>query len=73
MFTAKLNYLGFLPYQTAPAILDSRVDFSLTTQINKYLSLNYTLIAIFDKDLVKPGTNAWQNSWVFGIAYGYFI
>jgi len=73
MFNAKLNYLGFLPYQTAPAILDSRLDFSLTTRINKYLSLNYTLIAIYDKDLVKPGTNAWQNSWVFGIAYGYFI
>ena len=73
MFNAKLNYLGFLPYQTAPAVLDSRIDFSLSTRINKYLSLNYTLIAIYDKDLVKPGTNAWQNSWVFGISYGYFI
>lgn len=72
-YSAKINYLGFLPYQTYPAILDSRIDLGLSARITKHFSLNYTLISIFDKDLVKPGTNAWQNSWVFGVAFGYHI
>jgi hypothetical protein len=72
-YTAKFNYLGFLPYQTYPALLDSRIDIGLSARINKYLSVNYTLISIFDKDLVPIGASAWQNSWVFGIAYGYHI
>jgi hypothetical protein len=72
-YSAKFNYLGFLPYQTYPAILDSRIDVGLSARLTKYFNLNYTLISIFDKDLVKPGTNAWQNSWVFGIAFGYHI
>jgi hypothetical protein len=73
MYTAKLNYLGFLPYQTDRALLDSRIDIGLSARLTKYLNLNYTLISIFDKDLVKPGTNAWQNSWVFGIGYAFHI
>ncbi|MCL9981057.1 MAG: DUF3078 domain-containing protein [Bacteroidia bacterium] len=73
MYTAKLNYLGFLPYQTDRAILDSRIDIGLSARLTKYLNLNYTLISIFDKDLVKPGTNAWQNSWVFGLGYAFHI
>jgi hypothetical protein len=72
-YTAKFNYLGFLPYQTYPAILDSRIDIGLSARVNKYLSVNYTLISIFDKDLVPIGASAWQNSWVFGIAYGYHL
>jgi hypothetical protein len=72
-YTAKFNYLGFLPYQTYPALLDSRIDIGLSARINKYLSVNYTLISIFDKDLVPIGASAWQNSWIFGIAYGYHI
>lgn len=73
MYTVKLNYLGFLPYQTDRALLDSRIDIGLSARLTKYLNLNYTLISIFDKDLVKPGTNAWQNSWVFGIGYAFHI
>ncbi len=73
MFTAKFNYLGFLPYQTKQPTLDSRLDIGLSARITKYLSLNYNLIAIFDKDLVPISTNAWQNSWVFGVAYGYHL
>ena len=73
MYTAKLNYLGFLPYQTDRALLDSRIDIGLSARLTKYLNFNYTLISIFDKDLVKPGTNAWQNSWVFGIGYAFHI
>jgi len=73
IYTAKLNYLGFLPYQTDRALLDSRIDIGLSARLTKYLNLNYTLISIFDKDLVKPGTNAWQNSWVFGIGYAFHI
>ncbi len=72
-YSAKFNYLGFLPYQTYPAILDSRIDVGLSARITKHFNLNYTLISIFDKDLVKPGTNAWQNSWVFGVAFAYHI
>ena len=72
-YSAKYNYLGFLPYQSYPAILDSRIDLGLSARITKYLSVNYTLISVFDKDLARPGTNAWQNSWVFGISYGYHI
>lgn len=72
-YTAKFNYLGFLPYQTYPALLDSRIDIGLSARVNKYLSVNYTLISIFDKDLVPIGASAWQNSWVFGIAYGYHL
>lgn len=72
-YSAKYNYLGFLPYKTYPAILDSRIDIGLSARINKHLSVNYTLISIFDKDLVPIGASAWQNSWVFGIAYGYHL
>lgn len=73
MYSAKMNYLGFLPYQTDRALLDSRIDISLSARLTKYFNVNYTLISVFDKDLVKPGTNAWQNSWVFGIGYFYHI
>lgn len=70
---AKFNYLGFMPYQTTRPLLDSRIDLSIVAKITKYFNFNYTLISIFDKDLVKPGASAWQNSWVFGIGYMYRI
>lgn len=70
---AKFNYLGFLPYQSTRPLLDSRIDLSIVAKITKHFNFNYTLISIFDKDLVKPGASAWQNSWVFGIGYMYRI
>ena len=73
VFSAKFNYLGFLPYQTGEPILDSRIDLGVAAKITKNINFNYTLISIFDKDLVKPGASAWQNSWVFGIGYLYRI
>jgi len=73
IYQAKLNYLGFLPYKTDAFIMDSRIDLGITAKLSKYFNVNYTLISIFDKDLVKPQTNAWQNSWVFGIGYSYNI
>jgi hypothetical protein len=51
--------------------LDSRIDFALVAKISKYLNVNYTLISIYDKDLVKPGASAWQNSWIFGLGYSF--
>ncbi|PHX92402.1 MAG: hypothetical protein CK532_03520 [Flavobacteriales bacterium] len=65
----KINYLGFAPYVSDEASLDSRIDFSLITKITKHINLNYTLIGIYDKDLVKSGASAWQNSWLFGLGY----
>lgn len=73
VYSMKFNYLGFIPYQTGEPLLDSRIDLSFTAKITKYININYTLISIFDKDLVKPGASAWQNSWVFGIGYLYRI
>ncbi len=73
IFSMKFNYLGFLPYQSKRPLLDSRIDMSILAKITKYVNFNYTLIALFDKDLVKPGASAWQNSWVFGIGYLYRI
>lgn len=73
IFSMKFNYLGFIPYQTQRPLLDSRIDLSILAKITKFVNFNYTLIAIFDKDLVKPGASAWQNSWVFGIGYLYRI
>jgi hypothetical protein len=73
IFSMKFNYLGFIPYQSKQALLDSRIDMSILAKITKYINFNYTLIALFDKDLVKPGASAWQNSWVFGIGYLYRI
>ncbi len=70
---AKINYLGFLPYQSEQPLLDSRIDLSIVAKITKHFNFNYTLISIFDKDLVKPGASAWQNSWVFGIGYMFRI
>jgi hypothetical protein len=69
----KLNYLGFAPYVAETANLDSRIDFALVAKLTKYINVNYTLISIFDKDLVPPGMSAWQNSWVFGLGYIYKI
>jgi hypothetical protein len=73
IFSMKLNYLGFLPYQSKQALLDSRIDMSILAKITKYVNFKYTLIAMLYKDLVKPGASAWQNSWVFGIGYLYRI
>jgi hypothetical protein len=69
--TMKFNYLGFAPYVAEDASLDSRIDFALVAKISKYVNVNYTLISIYDKDLVKPGANAWQNSWIFGLGYSF--
>jgi hypothetical protein len=69
--TMKFNYLGFAPYVAEEASLDSRIDFALVAKISKYLNINYTLISIYDKDLVKPGASAWQNSWIFGLGYSF--
>ncbi len=70
-YKIKFNYLGFAPYYAKEAVLDSRIDFAFVAKINKYVNINYTVISIFDKDLVKPGASAWQNSWVFGLGYLY--
>lgn len=69
--TMKFNYLGFAPYVAEDANLDSRIDFALVAKISKYVNVNYTLISIYDKDLVKPGASAWQNSWIFGLGYSF--
>jgi hypothetical protein len=69
--TMKFNYLGFAPYVAEEASLDSRIDFALVAKISKYVNINYTLISIYDKDLVKPGASAWQNSWIFGLGYSF--
>lgn len=71
MYKMKFNYLGFAPYYATEAVLDSRIDFNFVAKLSKYININYTLISIFDKDLVKPGASAWQNSWVFGLGYLY--
>lgn len=69
--TMKFNYLGFAPYVAEDASLDSRIDFALVAKLSKYVNVNYTLISIYDKDLVRPGANAWQNSWIFGLGYSF--
>ncbi len=71
IYKMKFNYLGFAPYYATEAVLDSRIDFNFVAKLSKYVNINYTLISIFDKDLVKPGASAWQNSWVFGLGYLY--
>jgi hypothetical protein len=67
----KCNYLGFAPYNFAKSNspLDSRIDLGFVAKISKYINFNYTLISIFDKDLSKPGLNAWQNSWIVGLGF----
>lgn len=74
-YTLKANYLGFAPYSfaTSNSPLDSRIDLGFVAKISKYINFNYTLISIFDKDLAKPGTNAWQNSWIVGLGFLYKI
>jgi hypothetical protein len=71
----RTNYLGFIPYnyKRNPSPLDSRIDMGLTIKLTRYLNFNYTLISIFDKDLSRPGENAWQNSWVLGLGFLYKI
>lgn len=70
-YNVTVNYLGFSPYNFASSNspLDSRVDLGFSAKLGKYLSLNYTLISIFDKDLRAPGFNAWQNSWILGVGF----
>jgi hypothetical protein len=70
-YTLKANYLGFAPYafMSSTSPLDSRIDLGFVAKISKYINFNYTLISVFDKDLVKPGTNAWQNSWILGLGF----
>lgn len=72
-YTIKFNYLGFAPYnfKTNHSPLDSRIDLGVVAKITKYVNFNYTLISIFDKDLVRPGFNAWQNSWIIGLGFLY--
>ncbi|MBL7811064.1 MAG: DUF3078 domain-containing protein [Bacteroidetes bacterium] len=72
-YNLKVNYLGFAPYNFAKSNspLDSRVDVGFVAKISKYVNFNYTLISIFDKDLSKPGHNAWQNSWIVGLGFLY--
>ncbi len=69
----RTNYLGFIPYnyKKNPSPLDSRIDLGLSVKLTRYLNFNYTLISIFDKDLARPGENAWQNSWVLGLGFLY--
>lgn len=71
----RTNYLGFIPYnyKRNPSPLDSRIDLGVTIKLTRYLNFNYTLISIFDKDLARPGENAWQNSWVLGLGFLYKI
>jgi len=71
----RTNYLGFIPYnyKRNPSPLDSRIDLGVTIKLTRYLNFNYTLISIFDKDLSRPGENAWQNSWVLGLGFLYKI
>jgi hypothetical protein len=71
----RTNYLAFIPYnfKRNPSPLDSRIDMGLTIKLTRYLNFNYTLISIFDKDLSRPGENAWQNSWVLGLGFLYKI
>lgn len=72
-YSIKGNYLGFAPYNFSKSNspLDSRVDFGFVAKISKYVNFNYTLISIFDKDLARPGQNAWQNSWILGLGFIY--
>lgn len=72
-YTLKANYLGFAPYsfRTSNSPLDSRIDLGFVAKISKYVNFNYTLISIFDKDLSRPGENAWQNSWIVGLGFLY--
>ncbi len=74
-YTLKANYLGFSPYSFASSNspLDSRIDLGFVAKVSKYINFNYTLISIFDKDLARPGTNAWQNSWIVGLGFLYKI
>jgi hypothetical protein len=69
----RTNYLAFIPYnfKRNPSPLDSRIDAGLTVKLTRYLNFNYTLISVFDKDLARPGENAWQNSWVLGLGFLY--
>jgi hypothetical protein len=69
----RTNYLAFIPYnfKRNPSPVDSRIDAGLTIKLTRYLNFNYTLISIFDKDLSRPGENAWQNSWVLGLGFLY--
>lgn len=71
----RTNYIGFIPYnyKRSHSPLDSRIDLGLTIKLNRYLHFNYTLISLFDKDLARPGENAWQNSWVLGLGFLYKI
>lgn len=71
----RTNYLGFIPYnfQRNNSPLDSRLDLGVSVKLTRYLNFNYTLISIFDKDLSRPGENAWQNSWVLGLGFLYKI
>lgn len=71
----RTNYLAFIPYnfKRNPSPVDSRIDMGLTIKLTRYLNFNYTLISIFDKDLSRPGENAWQNSWVLGLGFLYKI
>ncbi len=72
-YNVKANYLGFAPYNFAKSNspLDSRIDLGFVAKISKYVNFNYTLISIFDKDLSRPGQNAWQNSWIVGLGFLY--
>jgi len=67
------NYLGFIPYNFRKNIspLDSRIDMAVNLKLARFLNINYTLISIFDKNLSRPGENAWQNSWVLGFGFYY--
>lgn len=69
----RTNYLGFIPYnfKRNNSPLDSRLDLGVSVKLTRYLNFNYTLISIFDKDLSRPGENAWQNSWVLGLGFLY--
>lgn len=73
IFNLKANYLGFAPYNFSKSNspLDSRIDLGIVAKISKYINFNYTLISIFDKDLARPGQNAWQNSWIVGLGFLY--
>lgn len=74
-YNIKFNYLGFAPYNfsNSHSPLDSRIDVGFVAKLSKYVNFNYTLISIFDKDLSRPGENAWQNSWILGLGFLYKI
>jgi len=61
------RYLGFGPFHYLKGGFDSRLDLMVTARLTKYLSTNFSAIAILDKNQDKN----WQMSQVFGVGLAY--